>query len=260
MTGTRKILSCLALLILVGSLVSCGNKEVEGAAADFPTSGEEQTDTTPGLVPEEVEDPAVDQGSQKDKKIVIERIRNITLTPENPYTYDRFTVKAKVFPELSGTETISYIFWINGEKFKEQEENSIPPFSFGKGDSLFVDVILYRGGQELERKRSDVLVVLNSKPEIGEIEFPQIRGVGTYRIVVNAQDADKDPLTFSLAGDPGVPLGMEINQTNGIITYRIDRSPARDVRFRVIVSDGNGGEDWRELFINFTQQRLAGSR
>jgi hypothetical protein len=182
------------------------------------------------------------------------RIRAALISPVTPRTDSRITVTTDIFPPLDTEdgESLSYVFYKNTEIFKEQEANDLPPGSAVKGDSVFADVIIRRGGEELDKKRSSIVFLLNSKPEIGEIEFPEINGLGTYTITVNASDADDDPLIFSLDKKYGVPSGMTIAEETGLITYIITQPPEQDIKFKVVVNDGDGGDHWREWFIKFS--------
>lgn len=245
----RKILWRLIVILLVCGLVCCGQR---GARSGGPTSSTS------------LQKPAADSGKkgpgqssqqEEDRKT---RIRSVLLTPITPRADSRITANTDIFPVINKDEgeVLSYVFYKNTEIFKEQEENSLPPGSCKRGDSLFADVILSKYGEEIERKRSGIIFVLNSKPEIGEVEFPEIRGLGTYSIVVNASDADEDTLTFLLDEKYGIPAGMFIDQRNGIISYSITRPPEQDVKFKVKVKDKSGGEDWRELLIKFSRSTV----
>lgn len=237
--------------LLVCLLGSCGKNEDPEAGSGMtvqpvrqqPALGTEQQ--KPVGTPDEE-----NAGNKKES-----RIRGLILSPLNPRADSRITVNTDIFPSFNPEkgESLSFIFYKNAEIFKEQEENSLPPGSVAKGESLFADVILIKDGEEIEKKRTGIVFILNSKPEIGEVEFPKITGLGTYQIVVNAGDADEDALTYTLDRKYGVPGGMEIDEKSGMITYRIAQPPGKDVKFKIVVSDGDGGKDWRELFIRFSQ-------
>ena len=239
------------LITLLCFLVSCGKSEEPDAGAGITTQPVKQQPAVGTEQEYSDEDPVEESSGQKKES----RIRAIILAPPSPRADSRITVIVDISPELNPEdgEILSFIFHKNTEIFKEQEENSLPPGSVAKGESLFADVILIRGGEEIEKRRTGIAFIMNSKPEIGEVEFPEISGLGTYQIVVNASDADKDALTYALDAKYGVPEGMEIDEKSGMITYRITRAPEKDVKFKVVVSDGDGGEDWQELFIRFAK-------
>jgi hypothetical protein len=250
MTFIKKGLPLFAVFILLIAPVSCTSKgdRAAGSAGDSLEQGTGGAGTK--ILPQKK--PATTAARQ----LQADRIRAVTLYPENILVSTGLTVNAEVFPPLDkdGNESLKYFFWINGEVFAEQETASLAPFSYKKGDSLFVDVVLVKDGEEAGQKRSELLFVLNSKPEIKEVQFPQIKGTGTYKIPVSAVDADGDPLTFSLEADEGIPAGLRIDAGSGLISYNLEQPPDRDLKFRVVAKDGEqGGEDWQELFIRFTR-------
>jgi hypothetical protein len=247
---TKQTLLIGLSISLVCLLSSCGKSE----APDTGSGTTQPLSPQPAVSRERAEperSPAEKSSGNKKES----RIRAIILSPPNPRTDSRITVVADISPRLNPDEgeNLSFVFYKNTEIFKEQEENALPPGSVVKGESLFADVILVKDGEEIEKKRTGIIFILNSKPEIGEVEFPEITGLGTYQILVNASDADDDTLTYTLDAKYGIPEGMEIDRASGMITYRISRPPEKDVKFKVLVNDGDGGEDWRELFIRFSQ-------
>ncbi len=239
----------VSIIIIVFSLAGCGGKEDLTGSSD-PTAGDTVKQTT---AREETPGSGSTDEDNLEKKGT--RIGSIILSPANPRTDSRIKVNAEVHPapDADAGESLSYIFYKNTEISGEQEDDSLPPGSFKKGDAVFADVVLIKNGIDIERKRSPIIIIANAKPEIGEIEFPKIEGPGTYTILVNAADADEDPLTFSLDKKYGIPSGMSIDRKSGVITYSITQAPENDVKFKVVAKDDSGGEDWRELFIKFTK-------
>lgn len=239
-------------ILLVCLLGSCGKSEEPAAGSGTTTQPVRQQPALGTKRAEPERSPAEEESTGKKKE---SRIRGIILSPPNPRADSRITVNIDISPALNPEEgeSLSYRFYKNMEIFKEQGENSLPPGSVAKGESLFVDVTLIKDGEEIEKKRTGIIFILNSRPEIGEVEFPEITGLGTYQIIVNAGDADEDTLTYTLDAKYGVPEGMDIDEKSGMITYRITRPPRKDAKFKIVVSDGDGGEDWRELFIRFSQ-------
>lgn len=246
-TNMKKILLCGLTLSIILFLLACGTGKEPVEDTPQPVTPK------PTVVEQEEPDPSPEQEAIEDEQK--QRIRAVIISPVTPRADSRITVTADIFPALDTEEgeSLSYMFYKNTEIFREQEENSLPPRSVAKGDSIFADVILSSGGFEVDKKRSSIIIVLNSKPEIGEIEFPAITGLGTYTITVNASDADEDKLIYSLDKGYGIPVGMTISDTTGLITYEITKAPEKDVKFKVKVGDGDGGEDWREYFIKFSQ-------
>lgn len=242
----KSLLLGLTLSIILFSFAcGSGNEPVE----DTP----QPVKPKPVVVEQEEPDTTGDQEAVEEEKK--QRIRAVLISPVTPRADSRITVNADVYPvvDTEGGESLSYVFYKNTEIFREQKENSLAPGSAAKGDSIFADVILNSGGFEIDKKRSAIIIALNSKPEIGEVEFPPITGLGTYTITVNASDADDDELIYSLDEKYGTPEGMTISPKTGFITYEITKVPEKDVKFKVKISDGDGGEDWKEFFIKFSK-------
>lgn len=240
----------VSVIIIVISLIGCGKKEdLTGA----PDSGAADNTVKQTAAQKKTPDSAAAAEENQEKKGT--RIGSVILSPASPRTDSRIKVDAEIHPvpDSDAGESISYIFYRNTEISSEQEEDSLAPGSFKKGDAVFADVVLVKNGIEIERKRSAIVVIANAKPEIGEVEFPKIEGPGTYSILVNAVDADEDALSFSLDKKYGIPPGMSIDRKSGVITYSVQQAPENDVKFKVVVKDDSGGEDWRELFIKFTK-------
>lgn len=250
-TKMKKIMLYVLSISLVCILAGCGAKEDTDAGPDAAPVNQVVRKPTAENQQQPVQSPAEEEVEEK-------RIRSVTISPGNPRVDSRIVVNTDLFPLLDqdGGESLYYVFYKNTAMFLEQEDNTLPPKSCKKGDSLFADVLLSKDGEEIDKKRSGIIFVLNSKPEIGEVEFPEIRGLGTYTIQVNASDADEDTLTYSLDSKYGIPAGMSINSNSGAITYNITEVPESDVKFKVVVKDGDGGEDWRELVIKISRSTV----
>jgi len=249
MTCFKRIFHLFLAIVFIGSAVSCGSdngdqesksdiQQISERDKGFGTSAKTDGKTS----------------TQKKKEIFKgRRISQVTFSPEKPNIYTPLSVQAKFRAENLQNTVLNYTFWKNSRKLKEGKENSVPAFTYEKGDTVYVDVILIADGKEVERKRSKTVIFLNSRPQITNVVFPEIRGNGTYRIIVQTVNHDKDSLTFSINGE-NLPPGLEIDQKTGVITFRLDDTPERDVKFEVVVRDNDGGEDRRKVTINFSKE------
>ncbi len=239
------ILVILALFCTI-CMTGCGQKEKR---VDTPPVVK-----TPAKTPE-VE--IIEDAKPKQKTVKISRIKSVVLVPATPRTDTGIKAKIEISPALAVDEgeSLSYSFYKNAQLLVEHEENFLPPKSCQKNDYLYADVTLFKDGEEIDRKRSEMIQVLNSSPAIGEIEFPEMRGPGTYHIKVYAADADEDTLTFSLDEEYGIPVGMTIDSSGGIINYTTPQEidTEKEIKFKVVVKDTDGAEDWRELKISFSK-------
>lgn len=195
-----------------------------------------------------------DNQENAETEIYSYRIKKINLEPSNLKADSELIVNAELQPEKTEDENIDYTFWRNTEKIQEGGGNSFVFDGFKKGDTIFVDVIISEEGQERERRRSDMVVISNSNPKITKVEFPKILGPGIYKVIITAIDVDKgDILSFSFEDKEKVPAGMEIDSQSGIIVYTLKTQPAENIKFKVLVVDGDGGQDWRELELKFSK-------
>ena len=133
----------------------------------------------------------------------------------------------------------------------ETPNDTLPPTAFKKGDTVYVDVVLYQEGLVLEGRRSATVIIANSSPVIKEVEIPGIEGPGVYRIFVKAKDPDGDKITFSLAGD-NLPAGLEIDSHTGTVTFILgENAPPENVKFTISADDGDKGITKKNVTIKF---------
>lgn len=105
------------------------------------------------------------------------------------------------------------------------------------------------------RKRTEVVEVINSLPKIKKAVFPQVKGLGTYTINVEAEDADNDTLTYSLeTGD--LPIDVSINSSSGVITCVLTKDTPEKLSFVLVVNDGHGGVVKKALSMSFFKQPI----
>jgi hypothetical protein len=176
----------------------------------------------------------------------------VTIAPENPTVASIVKAGAVTNPtELQDME-LQYVFWRNAAVIKTGSEDTFPLVACRKNDLVYVDAVLFQGKREIARKRSVMVQVLNSSPEIKKVDFPEIKGPGAYHIKVNASDADSDLLTFSLEGS-ALPAGTEIDATGDILLLLPEKHP-ENVSFWVVVKDNDQGEVKQELSIDFKKR------
>lgn len=178
------------------------------------------------------------------------RIQKIELTPTNPTVSSVFSVKANLSDQDSDDIQKRFVFWLNSDKVKEGEENTLPLKSFKKRDFIYADILILKNYEEVCRKRSKMVKILNSPPLIKRVEFPKIEGPGTYYIKVIAEDDDGDPIVFSTEGE-NIPDGVVIDSSSGVITYAIYETPPKEVKFFVVVKDDDQGISKQEIIIQF---------
>ena len=156
---------------------------------------------------------------------------------------------------IEENQYLSFIYWRNGKKFTETNEDTLPPFSFKKGDVIYTDVLLYQDGQLIEKKRTKMIRIKNSRPVIKEVKFPEVKGPGTYTLNVIAEDRDKDQLTFSLEKEE-LPVDVQVDRSTGVITCILDKKTPEILKFIIVVDDGDGGVEKKVLTMKFFKKQL----
>jgi hypothetical protein len=180
-------------------------------------------------------------------------IESVTLSPLDPTRDSTMIVTVKTNPEKLPEETqIQYIYWVNAAIAKKSRENSFSLAGCKKNNLFYVDAVLLQGEREISSKRSLMVKILNSSPLIKGVDFPDLKGPGTYSIKVNAFDAEGDPLSYSLAGE-GVPAGTAIDP-GGMITISLTDQSPENIVFWAVVKDNEEGETRQEIKIAFAKK------
>ncbi len=167
----------------------------------------------------------------------------------------KMKIKVETTEPLKENQYLSFICWRNGKKLKETQEDTLPISSFKKGDVIFTDVLLYQDNQLIAKKRSDTIQIVNSRPVIKEVIFPQVKGPGTYTLKVKAEDPDGDKLTFSLEKE-ALAVDVQINPSTGVVTCTLDENTPEILKFIIGVDDGSGVKTKKVVTMNFFKQSV----
>jgi hypothetical protein len=167
----------------------------------------------------------------------------------------KMKIKVETTEPLKENQYLSFIWWRNGKKLEETQEATLPISSFKKGDVIFTDVLLYQDNQLIERKRTEMVQIVNSRPVIKEVIFPQVKGPGTYTLKVKAEDPDGDPLTFSIEKE-ALPVDVQINPSTGVVTCILDENTPEILKFIIGVDDGSGVKTKKVVTMNFFKQSV----
>jgi hypothetical protein len=190
-------------------------------------------------------------------------IKRAYFTPQKVESGQALKIKVDtIFSEESEKETekdyyFSYIFWKNSEKLVETPEDTLTPENYRKGDLIFADVLLYYNGDIIEKKRSEVVQIVNSSPVFKEIDIPPIEGPGIYTITMKVEDQDNDKIKYSLLPPPGsqdknLPEGLAINPGAGTVTLTLGENPPPEkLEFIIAAEDGDGGSARKVVTITF---------
>ena len=178
------------------------------------------------------------------------RLVHVRLRPDRVHRDSSPRIVAETLPPQAEGVSLSYRFWITDRMVQKSDDPMLRPGRLKKGDGIFADVILSAAGKELDRARTDLVLVENTNPEIEAVEFPEIKGPGRYVITVKATDPDGDPLTFELDG-VNLPSWIKAEAVTGRIVLEPGESPPETLEFEVVVRDNDGGETRREVILTF---------
>lgn len=178
------------------------------------------------------------QPSQAAGTSSLPEIVSIKLTPPSPVQGDR--IKADVLTRDGEAVATSYLWAINGADIPETTDTLSGEFKRGDKVSLTVTPSNKRG------KGTPITVfthIFNTLPIItSSIQDSRFSDGFTYQI--KAEDADNDPLTYSLRF---APEGMAIDPGTGLIKWAPPSGFTGKVHVMASVTDEAGGEA-RQIF------------
>ncbi len=163
------------------------------------------------------------------------KVASVPFSPENVYAGVDITVNP-IGSNPSGDEVKFHYQWsVNGSALPE-DSPVLRGDRFKRGDAITLTVIPYNGAGEGEPFHSKKITIPDAPPRIVSSPPQNIRtDAYTYQVV--AEDPDGDPLTFSLAS---APRGMMIDYKTGIITWKIEDTPAGIYGVEIVVQDPEG--------------------
>ena len=252
-------LRLLAALALAFCLMACGGGGEDttappparqaapppAAAAAEPV---DETASAPADEAAEFTDLSQPQAGETDPAEV--RLAEVKLGPERVRQDSTLEVTVVTRPPRAPGTAVVVAFWINDRKVQETAASTLPAGKLKKGDGVFADVILLAGEAEIDRRRTELVLVENSDPEIEAIEFPPIKGPGDYVITVKAADPDGDELAYQLDGID-LPAWLRVERDGRILMSPGD-DPPEILEFEVVVQDDDGGEARRRVTLKFT--------
>ncbi len=154
------------------------------------------------------------------------------LEPRQPTGVDR--VYAEVVGRDLDGDTVAYRYrWnVNGEA---RDNADYIEGGMKRGDLIEVEIVPVDGTDDGPPVVLETTVV-NTLPAVsdGTAEFDG----ATYRYIMSARDPDGDALQYALISGPE---GMEVNPSDGTVTWSVPQEEVGTRRVEVDVSDGNGG-------------------
>ncbi|MEJ2365444.1 MAG: putative Ig domain-containing protein [Deltaproteobacteria bacterium] len=144
--------------------------------------------------------------------------------------------------------SFSYQWTVNGEPVVGEEGPSLASNYFKRGDEVAVTAVPFDGTDWGQLGSSIKVTISNSPPIIKSTPPAELREGATYRYQVEAEDADGDPLIFSLQGKP--PEGMVIDSKTGVVEWQviIPEEPVTYV-YEVVVADPEGAKSIQKVTL-----------
>ena len=140
---------------------------------------------------------------------------------------------------------IEYRWIVNGVPTRRNEE-FFPVADLRSGDRLEVDVRAFDGQGWSATVRSGAVELGNSPPEIVSIP-PRPDAAGYFRYTIRVEDPDGDQdFQFELRE---APEGMQIDDRNGIVTWRPNTEQAGRHSVEIAVTDSGGAESTQSFSL-----------
>jgi len=144
----------------------------------------------------------------------------------------------------------AYRWSVNGATVAAQDRASLEPRYFRRGDRVQASATPFDGTDWGKEVTGPGVVIRNSPPTIVSNPSQRLESLA-YRYEVKAEDADGDPLRFSLRGN--VPPGMKIDETSGIVEWQvvIPKEPTT-WDYEVTVEDTQGGRSVQKITLKYS--------
>lgn len=144
--------------------------------------------------------------------------------------------------------SLTYRWRKNATVLKEGEENSLDLAGITAKDTIQVDVTALDGSPDGTVTVTERFMMSNSSPTIVSKPSPSPNGA-QYDYLVQANDADGDPITYGLEV---APPGMTIEANTGRIRWGVTTDVKGSYRVRVIAKDPQGGFATQEFDLSLT--------
>ena len=144
--------------------------------------------------------------------------------------------------------SLTYRWRKNETVLKEGEENTLDLAGLTAKDTIQVDVTALDGAPDGTATVTERFTMSNSSPTIVSKPAPSPNG-DKYDYLVQANDADGDPITYGLEV---APPGMTIEANTGRIRWGVTTDVKGIYRVRVIAKDPQGGFATQEFDLSLT--------
>jgi len=163
-------------------------------------------------------------------------VQEVWIEPKVAYATDRLNAVVKCSDQDGDFIYYNYRWEKKGSILSDERGEILEKGPFKKGDSIAVTVTPDDREALGTPKRSEPLLISNSPPQILSSPPTSVEKM-TYLYQVKANDADDDPLAFTLKSGP---RGMEIDKKTGLIRWEIRKEDKGAYPVEIEVSDSEG--------------------
>jgi hypothetical protein len=181
-------------------------------------------------------------------------VHSISFEPRPAGTNDDLKAVVKGSDRDGDKVDFFYEWSVNGSVLGDQDDPILPSTYYQRNDKVEVAVTPTDGTDEGKTVRG-YLHIANTPPEIVSMPPETIITQGSYTYAVQAQDADGDPIRFSLEGN--APDGMTINARTGLVKWRV-KLPDEEITyvFEVLAEDSEGEIYGQTVTIRLVPQQV----
>ena len=165
-------------------------------------------------------------------------VEGVSIEPKVAYVTDSLKATPKGSDQDGDFVYYNYQWEKNGSVLSDEKKETLEKRRFKKGDSIVVAVTPDDRETLGTPKRSEPLLICNSPPQITSSPPTSIEKM-TYSYQVKANDADNDPITFTLKSGP---RGMRIDKETGLIRWEIRKEDKGTYPVEIEVSDSEGAK------------------
>ena len=181
-------------------------------------------------------------------------VKSVSFDPAPAGTKD--DLKAVVSGNDQDGDRVDFFYeWsVNGEPIGDQDGPVLPSTYYQRGDAVEVAVTPTDGTDVGNTVRGRTNIG-NTAPEIVSTPPEIIMTQGSYNYEVQAEDADGDPIRFSLEGD--TPRGMTIDARTGLVKWQV-KLPDEEITyvFEVLAEDSEGETYSQTVTLRLVPQQV----
>jgi hypothetical protein len=181
-------------------------------------------------------------------------VHSISFEPRPAGTNDDLKAVVKGSDRDGDKVDFFYEWSVNVSVLGDQDGPILPSTYYQRNDKVEVAVTPTDGTDE-GKTVSGYLHIANTPPEIVSMPPETIITQGSYTYAVQAQDADGDPIRFSLEGN--APDGMTINARTGLVKWRL-KLPDEEITyvFEVLAEDSEGDIYGQTVTLRLVPQQV----